>query len=123
VDSLEEASLTATERRVIERLVRDLQAELGADLHAVWLYGSRARAEPPEPDSDIDLIVVSSRGGVHDDLRVIELTRDAALAEGENPFVFSPKLYDPARIAQRREIRSFFMQAVDRDKIVLFGAR
>jgi hypothetical protein len=31
------------------------------------------------------------------------------------------KLYDPELVANRRGIRSFFMQEVDRDKIVLAG--
>lgn len=45
--SLADASLTAEERRVVERLVELLREEFGPDLHAVWLYGSRARGEPP----------------------------------------------------------------------------
>jgi predicted nucleotidyltransferase len=119
--SFTETSLSPEERRVLERLVRLLQAELGADLRAVWLYGSRARGEQPNPDSDVDLLVVSTRGGSDDDLRVIELLMDAAEAEGANPALFSAKLFDPGRIAERRNIRSFFMQEVDRDKVVLFG--
>ena len=119
--SLTTASLSAGERRVLERLVELLKAEFGDDLRSVWLYGSRARGERPGPDSDVDLLVVSTRGRFEDDLRVITLLGDAAEAEGANPAVFSTKVYDPDLIAQRREIRSFFMQEVDRDKIVLFG--
>lgn len=119
--SLAAASLSAEEKRVLKRWVELLKAEFGADLHGVWLYGSRARGERPGPDSDVDLLVVSSRGHFQDDLRVITLLSDAAEAEGANSASFSPKLYDPELIAQRREIRSFFMQEVDRDKIVLFG--
>ncbi len=33
----------------------------------------------------------------------------------------TPRVYTPERIAQRREIRSFFTQEVDRDKVVLYG--
>ena len=119
--SLAAASLSAKERRVLERWVELLEAEFGADLHGVWLYGSRARGEQPGEDSDVDLLVVSSRGRFQDDRRVIMLLMDAAEAEGANPAVFSTKVYDPDHIAQRRSIRSFFMQEVDRDKIVLFG--
>lgn len=106
---------------MLERLVELLKAEFGDDLRSVWLYGSRARGERPGPDSDVDLLVVSTRGRFEDDLRVIELLFKAAEAEGVSSAFFSPKLYDPELIAQRREIRSFFMQEVDRDKIVLFG--
>ena len=42
-DVLAPASLTHAERRVLERLVERLRDELGSDLHAIWLYGSRAR--------------------------------------------------------------------------------
>jgi predicted nucleotidyltransferase len=121
VTSLATASLSSTERRVLERFVRLLEAEFGRDLRAVWLYGSRARGERPGPDSDVDLLVVATRGEMKDDLRVIELLMDAAEDEGANPAVFSAKLFDPERIADRRNIRSFFMQEVDRDKVVLFG--
>lgn len=121
MDSLAKASLNAQEKRVLERLLELLEAEFGQHLHGVWLYGSRARGEQPAEDSDIDLIVVSTRGRPDDDLRVIELSSEAARAEGANPAVFSIKLYDPELVAQRRSIRSFFMQEVDRDKIVLAG--
>jgi predicted nucleotidyltransferase len=119
--TLTQASLSAAERRVLERLVRSLQEELGPHLHAVWLYGSRARGEEPHAESDVDLLVVSDRGRPEDGLRVIELVDAAAEAEGATPALFSTLVYTPERIAQRREIRSFFMQEVDRDKIVLYG--
>jgi len=119
--SLATASLSPTERRVLERFVRLLRTEFGPDLRAVWLYGSRARGERPSADSDVDLLVVSARGGTDVDLRIIELVMEAAEAEGANPALFSAKLFDPDRIAERRNIRSFFMQEVDRDKVVLFG--
>jgi predicted nucleotidyltransferase len=106
---------------VIEKLLALLDAELGRHLRAVWLYGSRARGERVGDDSDIDLLVVSTRGEPNDDLRVIELVFEAAEAEGANPARFSIKLYDPELVAQRRRVQSFFMQEVDRDKIVLAG--
>lgn len=121
VATIAEASLTATERRVLARLVDLLRTELGTDLRSVWLYGSRARGEPPGPDSDIDLIVVSSRDRRDDDPRIRHLVVKAAEAEGANAAWFSAKLYAPERVADRRAIRSFFFQEVDRDKIVLFG--
>jgi predicted nucleotidyltransferase len=121
VPGLAEASLTRIERRALERLVGLLEAEFGAHLQAIWLYGSRARGERPHDGSDVDLLVVSSRGAPDDDLKAISLAVDAALAEHANPAAFSIKLYDPELLAQRRRIQSFFMQEVDRDKIVLAG--
>lgn len=119
--ALAEASLSPTERRVIERLLELLEAEFGPHLRGVWLYGSRARGEQVGEDSDVDLLVVSSRRKADDDLRAIKLVFAAAEAEGANPAGYSIKLYDPELIAQRRRIHSFFMQEVDRDKIVLAG--
>jgi predicted nucleotidyltransferase len=119
--SFAEAALSPQERRVVERLVGSLEAEFGRHLRGVWLYGSRARGERSHEDSDVDLLVVSSRGEPDDDLRVIELAMEAAAAEGADLAAFSIKLYDPELVAQRRRIRSFFFQEVDRDKIVLAG--
>ena len=118
---LADASLTAQERRVLDRLVPMLEQEFGEDLRGVWLYGSRARGERPGEDSDVDLLVVSTRSGWDDHGRAIELAWAAAEAEDANPLTFSVKLYDPALVADRRRIRSFFFQEVDRDKIVLAG--
>jgi predicted nucleotidyltransferase len=121
MNDLAQASLTREERRALERLLGLLEAEFGSHLWGVWLYGSRARGEKPDEDSDVDLLVISSRGGAKDDLRAIELAVEAAQAEGVNLAALSVKLYDPELVAQRRQIDSFFMQEVDRDKIVLAG--
>jgi predicted nucleotidyltransferase len=121
VTSLAEATLSAVERRVLGRLVRLLEADLGTDLRSVWLFGSRARGEEPAPESDVDVIVVSTRASLDDHFRVTKLVHEAAEAEGANPAFFAVKLFDPERIAERRAIRSFFMQEVDRDKVVLAG--
>jgi predicted nucleotidyltransferase len=119
--SLAEASLTDVERRALERFVRRAREEFGADLRSIWLFGSRARAEEPHPESDVDVLVVSSRASSGDHVRLIELMNEAADAEGARAGYFSVALYDPDRVSQRREIRSFFFQEVDRDKIVLHG--
>jgi predicted nucleotidyltransferase len=121
VNRFESASLSRQERRVVERFVELLREEFGPELRGVWLYGSRARGEPPGADSDVDLLVVATRQKPDDDLRAIKLAFAAAEAEGANLGLFSVKLYNPELIAQRRSIRSFFMQEVDRDKIVLAG--
>jgi predicted nucleotidyltransferase len=118
---LERASLSPVERRVVERFAQALAEEQGADLAGVWLYGSRARGEPPRPESDVDLLVVSERASWADWGAVMRLLDEAASAEGVEPARFSVHLYDPERLAQRRAIRSFFIQEVDRDKIVLAG--
>ena len=119
--SLDDASLSVLERRVLDRFLRLLQEEYGDRLRSVWLFGSRARGEEPGPESDVDVLVVIRGGGLDEQFRAVKLVHDAAEAEGENPVRFAVKVYDPERVAQRRAIRSFFMQEVDRDKIVLRG--
>jgi predicted nucleotidyltransferase len=122
VSPVPDASLTPREQRVLDRLVDLLQDEFGKDLHAVWLYGSRARGQPTGPESDVDLLVVSSRDGPNDRLQVTKLVFEAAEEEGADPVTFAAHLYSPELVEQRRRIRSFFLQEVDRDKIVLFEA-
>jgi predicted nucleotidyltransferase len=118
---LESSSLSPTERRTLERFLALLEQRLGTRIVSVWLYGSRARGEDPHPESDVDLMVVSE-GGTRDRDVVHELLFDAADYVGENPFRFSVQVVDPAWVRGRREIRSFFIQEVDRDKRVLAGA-
>lgn len=120
VPALAEASLTNAERRALDLLVARLAQRFGERLQSVWLYGSRARGEKPGPESDVDLLVVLARRHWTDDGEVRRIVSDAAETEGANPFYFSTMVYDVARVTQRREIRSFFIQEVDRDKIVLY---
>lgn len=120
-DALAPASLTHVERRVVKRLVGLLREELGSDLHAIWLYGSRARGETPHPESDIDLMVIADGGDRRYGMRSIELVNEVAKAEGVSPVWYSVFIGDPEWLGVRREIRSFFIAEVDRDKLVLYG--
>lgn len=120
--TLAKASLSGQERRVVERFVERLRAELGGELVEVWLYGSRARGEEPGPESDVDLLVITRGGRERDFRRVINIAMDAAEAEGVDPFAVSTLVADPDWIEGRRAIASFFMREVDRDKIVVAGS-
>ena len=70
-EALREAQLTETERRVVKHLLALLEQELGDQLLAVWLYGSRARGEADLEEthhdrrSDVDLMVVVEGIGKH----------------------------------------------------------
>ncbi len=121
-DALAAATLSGPERRTVQRFLALLSEELGEDLRAVWLYGSRARGERPHPDSDVDLLVIAAGEVERNQRRAGDLGEAAALAEGESPFTYSVHVYDPDWLRRRREIESFFIQEVDRDKVVLAGS-
>jgi predicted nucleotidyltransferase/uncharacterized protein (UPF0332 family) len=117
--TLAEASLNETELRAVEKLTALIEREFGNDLHGVWLYGSRARGEVTHDESDIDLMVVLDRPVEEPDRdRLSELKEEAT---GEKFWSFSTLLVDAAWISERRSIRAFFIEEVDRDKIVLAG--
>lgn len=111
------AALTDAERSALERFVALLRKALGSDLDAVWLYGSRARGEEPREESDIDVLVLTRRGEADR-----SLAWRTALESGEAGLEITPITTTRAWIQERRAIRSFFIQEVDRDKIVLHGA-
>ncbi|HEY5342100.1 MAG TPA: nucleotidyltransferase domain-containing protein [Solirubrobacteraceae bacterium] len=121
-DPLAGASLSEAERRVVERLVERLHDELGSDLHAIWLYGSRARGETPHQESDIDLMVLVDGSEHRHGIKAIELVYEIAAAEGVSPVWYSVFVKTPEWLRGRREIRSFFIAEVDRDKRVLYGS-
>jgi Polymerase beta, Nucleotidyltransferase len=121
-DVLAPASLTPAERRVVERLVVLLRDALGPNLHAIWLYGSRARGETPHPESDIDLMVFAEGSRWQIGQTAIELAYEIAPAEGVSPVWFSFSIKTAEWLRGRREIRSFFIAEVDRDKLVLYGS-
>ena len=116
---LADAALSDAEREVLERFVAALVEDYGADLDAIWLFGSRARGERPHDESDIDVLVIT-RDARDDDLLYVTLS--PMLDEAGNPRVLlEPRQRSRAWIEDRRAIESFFLRDVDRDKIVLFG--
>lgn len=121
VDRLNAAQLTESERRVVERLASRLDNEVGGDLRGLWLYGSRARGTA-HPESDIDLLVIADGGRDRYGRIAGDLGEQAAIAEDESPFRFSVHVHDPEWLRGRRAIESFFIQEVDRDKIVVAGS-
>jgi predicted nucleotidyltransferase len=124
-----EGTLAQRERWVVERLLGRLRRELGEDLLAVWLYGSRARgeADPTETDpdrrSDVDLLAIVDPSR---DVRAaawwaLPMVEEEADAVGDSPVYYSLRIFDTVWLRERREVRSFFVQEVDRDKLVLYG--
>jgi predicted nucleotidyltransferase len=120
-DQLNAAQLTESERRVVERFASRLDNELGDDLRGLWLYGSRARGTA-HPESDVDLLVIADGGRDRYGRIAGDLSEESAIAEGESPFNYSVHVHDLEWLRGRRTIGSFFIQEVDRDKIVLAGS-
>lgn len=118
--TLAEASLTPDERIVLDRFLEDLKRDLGDDLVAVWLYGSRARGGGAPPDSDVDVLVLTGRGADDFD-RVHALLWRNYDRWPEPTVMIAPHTVSPDWVEGRREIEAFFIQEVDRDKIVLYG--
>jgi predicted nucleotidyltransferase len=125
------AQLTTQEQGVVRRLLDWLRQDLGEDLLAVWLFGSRARGEAdlgetdPDRRSDVDLMVVVAPPL---DARAAEWRLRPALEaiaddEGDSPVFYSARVYAADHLRDRRRIRSFFVEEVDRDKVVLLGDR
>jgi predicted nucleotidyltransferase len=119
--ALAETSLSADERALIERFVEELRVRLEGQSHAVWLFGSRARGEQPSAESDVDVLVLVDDASWDGRMLVRRMLDDAAHDLGLDSLTwsFSVHVHNPAWLAQRREIRSFFIAEVDRDKIIV----
>lgn len=111
-------ALDVEEREMIDEFIERLKEVLRDQLVAVWLYGSRARGERHE-ESDVDLLVLVRSDGDRHASAMHEVSADIQLAHGR--WVMSPHCYDLDWLDGRREIRAFFIQEVDRDKVVLYG--
>lgn len=121
-DPLATAALTERERETVQLFASRLRDALGDDLRALWLYGSRARGEA-HPESDVDLLVIADGGRGRYQRIAWDLSEEVAAASGESPFSYSVHVHDREWLQRRREIESFFIGEVDRDKLVLAGSR
>ena len=121
MSTLAETSLAADERALVERFAAELRARLKGELHAVWLFGSRARGERPSEESDVDMLVLVDDASWDGRMLVRKMLDDAARELGLEALTwsFSVHVHTAAWLAQRREIRSFFIAELDRDKVVL----
>jgi len=121
--ALADTSLTSEERALAERFVELLGRRLGDELHAMWLFGSRARGESPSEDSDVDLLVLADDASWDGRMLVRGVLDEAAreLALDALTWSFSVHVHTPDWLTKRREIGSFFVAELDRDKVVLRG--
>ncbi len=119
--TLAQTSLATDEQALIERFVQELRLRLNGELHAVWLFGSRARGEPRSQESDVDVLVLVDDASWDGRMGVRRMLDDAAreLDVEALTWSFSVHVHTPDWLAQRREIRSFFIAELDRDKVIL----
>ncbi len=77
----------------------------------------------PDRRSDVDLlaIVSPSRDAREAGWWALPMVEEEADAIGDSPVYYSLRVFDTDWLRGRREIRSFFIQEVDRDKVVLYG--
>ncbi len=121
--TLDQASLSTDERALLTRFAAELSRAEDVRPHAVWLFGSRARGEQPAEYSDVDVLVLVDDASWASKMRVHAAFQAAARALGLQALAlsFSIHINTSAWLRQRREIHSFFIAEVDRDKIVLSG--
>jgi hypothetical protein len=121
VPSLATASLDGAERRALHRFVGLLQERFGEELDAVWLYGRRARGDPPHDESELQLLVLLRQSSRGDRVTALELLWQAALAEGASESYFSIRIADRASGERRRAMDDFLEREVQPAGIVLFA--
>jgi predicted nucleotidyltransferase len=119
--TLADTSLHPDEQALTERFVQRLRQRLSGQLHGVWLFGSRARGERPAEESDVDVLVLVDDASWDGRMLVRKLLDQAAVELDLQPLTwsFSVHVHTPQWLAERREIKSFFIAELDRDKIVL----
>jgi predicted nucleotidyltransferase len=120
---LADTSLQPDEQALVEEFVQELRQHLAEQLHAVWLFGSRARGEQPSSESDVDLLVLVDHASWDDRMQVRKMLDQAArkLDLEALAWSFSVHVHTPQWLAERREIKSFFIAEIDRDKVALSG--
>lgn len=122
---LADTSLSADERALLERFAIILRARLGSELHALWLFGSRARGElAAHEDSDVDVLALVDDAS-WDGKKRVHAAFDQAVSElgleDLSPW-FSVHINTLEWLEGRRAIKSFFIGEVDRDKVVIEGS-
>lgn len=117
--TIEHTSLSADERTLLERFARELRFDGSNVPEAVWLFGSRARGERRREDSDVDVLVIVADDSWKAKARIHDALQAVARRLGLEPVAlsFSVHIHTPAWLARRRQIESFFIAEVDRDRV------
>ena len=118
------ASLRDEERVLLEQYLRELGLRLGEGLRGAWLFGSRARGEEPGEDSDVDMVVFVDDASWDGRMGVRQVLDEVAHRLGMDDLAwrFSVHVHTLDWLARRREVRSFFVAELERDKVALYGS-
>ncbi len=124
MSELARARLSVDERALLERFASELSSQYDDDSQAVWLFGSRARGEKTSEDSDIDVLVLTEDASWQNKMRIHAALQTAARTLGLEGLTWSFSIHvnTPTWLEQRRQVHSFFIAEVDRDKISLSGS-
>lgn len=120
--ALDDTSLKPPERHVVEQLGHALSDEFGERFVGLWLFGSTARGEQRGELSDVDLLVIVDDPATFADQQAAHgRAWNLALAADAEPYAFSVQVRDRAWLAGRRAIDAFFIQEIDRDRVIVAG--
>jgi predicted nucleotidyltransferase len=121
--TLGDTSLRPDEQALVEMFAEQLHRRLGDHVHGMWLFGSRARGEQPSEESDVDVLVLVDDASWDGRMGVRKILDDAAhkLDLDALPWSFSVHVHTPTWLTERREIKSFFVAELDRDKVLIHG--
>jgi len=106
--------LLSEEKKWLDSFVGEIRRGFPETLERVMVFGSKAR-EDASPDSDLDVLVVL-RGNEDLKSRIRLLGYDLALGKDVVPSIV---VYTVQEIEQRREHRSAFVEAVEREGVVV----
>jgi len=106
--------LLPEEKDWLNSFIGEIRRDFPGALERVMVFGSKAREEA-NPDSDLDVLVVL-RGNEDLKSRIRLLGYDLALGKDVVPSI---AVYTVHEVEQRREHRSVFLEAVEREGVVV----
>lgn len=107
-------NLLSEEKKWLNSFIGEIRRGFPGALERVMVFGSKAREEANH-DSDLDVLVVL-RGNEDLKSRIRLLGYDLALGKDVVPSII---VYTIQEIEQRREHRSVFLEAVEREGVVV----
>ncbi|NIT37366.1 MAG: nucleotidyltransferase domain-containing protein [candidate division Zixibacteria bacterium] len=107
--------LTPREKKAVLAFVDDVKKELGDDLVAIKLFGSKARGDHHR-DSDVDILIVMRIKNLKKQDKIFEILVDVELATDT---ILSPIVYYLRQYQRSRKLGSPFIETVEEEGIPL----